>query len=106
VRDPNRPFVFCSVYKMEDRKGWKELVSESESSLLEREEDNGVSVQAAKSVVVTVRFHLFRRCLRVQLEAYATEFTAKDNVLLLLRTYLHLMGDLKSEVYNRTQIYM
>lgn len=24
--DPNRPFAFCSVFKMEDRKGWKELV--------------------------------------------------------------------------------
>lgn len=24
--DPSRPFAFCSVFKMENRKGWKELV--------------------------------------------------------------------------------
>lgn len=24
--DPNRPYAFCSVFKMEERKGYKELV--------------------------------------------------------------------------------
>lgn len=62
--DPKRPYTLCSVYKMEDRKGWQDLI-----------------------------------------KAYTLEFAATDNVVLLLRTYLHLMGGLTDDVYDRTEIY-
>ncbi len=61
--DSDRPFAFCSVFKMEDRKGWQELVA-----------------------------------------GFVSEFR-DENVVLILRTYLHTGLGLAADNFDESRIY-
>lgn len=53
--DPRRPYTFCSVFKMEGRKGWKELV---EGFMREFSSSTSTSTSSSTNVVLILRTYL------------------------------------------------